>query len=214
MAEVGQHTAVVVVEIGNYPRMVASLRRLGAEVTPGLSAADIASAPRLVVPGFVPWDTTLSLFQKKGLGSALKARIKAGLATLVVGDATLLLSSWHRTSPGQPGLGLIPGVVSRLPDYTSRGGLVPIPHLGWTEVKSTSLPSPFQEQLDQSFYFAHDHILSPTENWGEVVAAESTHALLFPAAFFRGNLLALQFNPELSGDAGDRLLSRWLHPLT
>jgi len=57
-------------------------------------------------------------------------------------------------------------------------------------------------------YFANSYRFeSVPDGWS---AALADHGGSFVAAMERGNVLACQFHPELSGDWGRRLLGRWL----
>ncbi|KAK1292950.1 hypothetical protein QJS10_CPB17g02234 [Acorus calamus] len=78
------------------------------------------------------------------------------------------------------GLGLIPGVVGRFDSYSG----IKVPHIGWNALKSD----------------ANRDWISSTCNYGDN----------FIASVQRGNVHAVQFHPEKSGDVGLSILRRYL----
>ena len=58
------------------------------------------------------------------------------------------------------------------------------------------------------FYFVHSFFAVPGEP--EVVAVEASHGIDFCAGVVRENLVAVQFHPEKSQDAGELLIRAWL----
>jgi imidazoleglycerol phosphate synthase glutamine amidotransferase subunit HisH len=80
-----------------------------------------------------------------------------------------------------------------------------VPQLGWNGVK----PTPGARLLREGHaYFANSYRLTEIPAGWE--GATSDHGGPFVAALERGNTLACQFHPELSGAFGRDLLARWL----
>ena len=94
----------------------------------------------------------------------------------------------------EPGLGILPGAVRRLPDT------VRVPHMGWNTVAWAGRRHPFVADIpDQtSFYFVHSY--APDLGVDAVGATE--HGRAFAAVVARDNVFATQFHPEKSGEAG------------
>ena len=62
--------------------------------------------------------------------------------------------------------------------------------------------------LDQSqVYFTHSYAAPVIDD----TAAICEYGVRFSAAVERGNVSAVQFHPEKSGDTGLKILSNWLH---
>ena len=96
------------------------------------------------------------------------------------------------------GLGLVKGRVRLL--EADR-----IPHMGWNEV----VPGPAADSLfpaAERYYFVHSYGLAPADP--SVVAAGCDYGGGFAAAIVAANVVATQFHPEKSGEAGLRLLAR------
>ncbi len=103
------------------------------------------------------------------------------------------------------GLGLLPGVVRRMPDS------VPLPHIGWNRLRAT--PAGVRHPLlagvnDAHVYFVHSY--SAEEVPEAILLATALHGRPFPAVAGRGRVLGTQFHPEKSGRAGLALLANFL----
>jgi glutamine amidotransferase len=59
------------------------------------------------------------------------------------------------------------------------------------------------------FYFIHSYYCVPTDP--AVTTATTDYGVSYCAALRRGNMAAVQFHPEKSGEAGLRLLQNWLN---
>jgi glutamine amidotransferase len=100
------------------------------------------------------------------------------------------------------GLGLLPGRVTRLPET------VPLPHIGWNRLHGLG-PHPLVAGLEGRYvYFVHSY--APEGVPEEICLARCTHGRAFPAVAGGGRIVGTQFHPERSGDAGLRLLARFV----
>jgi glutamine amidotransferase len=97
-----------------------------------------------------------------------------------------------------PGLGWVPGRVSRLPASSSAR----VPHVGWNDVRF----EPSCKALGADFYFDHSYRFCPAEASHSLGTA--THGTEFCAAVRKGSVVGVQFHPEKSQEAGLRFL-RW-----
>jgi imidazole glycerol-phosphate synthase subunit HisH len=110
------------------------------------------------------------------------------------------------------GVGCWPGVVQRLTAPV-------LPHMGWNVV----VAPPATRLLagigaDEMFYFVHSYAVLQAPAWGVAPAEPLTgwtrHGTDFVALVEDGPLMATQFHPEKSGDAGAALLANWLDTLS
>ena len=105
-----------------------------------------------------------------------------------------------------------PGVVERLQAPV-------VPHMGWNTVQAAEDTALFAGVTDERFYFVHSYGVrdwtlvtnnrtrAPRVTWAEHGGDR------FVAAVENGPLVATQFHPEKSGDAGARLLRNWVESL-
>ncbi len=193
--------SLVVVPTGtaNIASIFAGLRRLGADPAVVRGAEDVETADRVVLPGVGSFGAAMSEVERLGLERAITDRIAAGQPTLAVCVGMQLLARASEESRGVTGLGVIDDEVTRFPDE------VRVPQLGWNEV----LAGPGTRYVTDGWaYFANSFRLeSVPDGWQ---AASTDHGGSFVSALERGQVLACQFHPELSGAWGSGVLGRWL----
>jgi imidazole glycerol phosphate synthase glutamine amidotransferase subunit len=183
----------------NTASVVAALTRLGATVDEAESSADVWSSAGVILPGVGAFGAAMARVDSLGLANALRERIEAGRPTLAVCVGMQLLARDSEESPGATGLDVLEGSVSRFGDE------VIAPQMGWNRVE----PGPGSVLVESGWaYFANSYRLDEVpDGW---VGSHSDHGGRFVSALERGDVLACQFHPELSGEWGARLIDRWL----
>jgi glutamine amidotransferase len=194
--------------VGNLGNLVRALRQAGAaEVEVTAEAARVAAARCLVLPGvgaFAPPRERL----RGALEEALHVALDAGAWLLGVCVGYQLLFEAGEEFGVTPGLGLLPGRVTRLPDG------VPLPHIGWNRLERANGHGGAAVDLLAGLpaapwvYFVHS--FAPEGVPEALVAARALHGRRFPAVAGRGRVLGTQFHPEKSGAAGLALLANFL----
>jgi imidazole glycerol phosphate synthase glutamine amidotransferase subunit len=183
----------------NIASVVAALTRLGASTKEAASAEDVAASPGVVVPGVGAFGAAMAQVESLGFRQALRDRIEANRPTLAVCVGMQLLAGSSEESPGATGLQVVGERVSRFGDGVS------VPQMGWNTVE----PGQDARLVEPGWaYFANSYRFDrvPT-GW---VGSRSDHGGTFVSALEKGDVLACQFHPELSGEWGARLLDRWL----
>jgi cyclase len=194
-------TDVVIVDAGvaNLASVRVAFARLGIRATVSSEADVVRRAPRLVLPGVGAFGAGMAALRAKGLDAAVRDATLEGKPLLAICLGLQLMCEASEESPGIAGLGLLSGTCQRLPNG------VRVPHLGWNRVD----PDPSCRLVTtMEAAFANSYALRDAPlGWA---AAWTTHGATFVAALERGAVLACQFHPELSSDAGRELLRRWL----
>lgn len=162
----------------------------------------------VIVPGVGSFGFVMGELERSGKAEWLRAVHRVGTPILGICLGAQLLFDSSEEAPGVPGLGLIPGLVKKLPN----NNLNKVPHMGWNEVH---LKKPeileLQKLNGRSFYFAHSFFFSP-ESDSDVIA-EANHGYAFCAIAGNQLCLAIQFHPEKSGRSGQEILRKgieWL----
>jgi len=192
--------AVVRTGTANLASVLAGLRRAGADPYLTDLASDVADAPRLILPGVGAFAAAMDALRNSDLVEPLKNRIAQDKPTMTICLGLQLLAKTSEESPGETGLGIVDADVKRFP------ATVRVPQLGWNKI----VPVGDSKLLTEGYvYFANSYRLQEVPlGWNGAV---SEHAGPFVAALEKGNLLACQFHPELSGEFGASLLERWVH---
>ena len=101
------------------------------------------------------------------------------------------------------GLGWINGEVTKLNLKNS-----PLPHIGWNDVKIKKKSALF-EGLNEinDFYFVHSYALSTDK---KNILAETDYEINFCSAINVENIYGVQFHPEKSQRAGQKLMHNFL----
>ena len=182
-------------EMGNLRSVAKALEKVGATVD--VSAEVDPRADALVVPGQGAFGSCVV-----NLGPRMddvRSWIAGGRLYLGIclGLQVLFVSSEESE---EKGAAVFSGDVVRFPSGPK------VPHIGWNEVVPRAGARLF-DGIDAGtrFYFVHSYYPDPAD--ADVVAATSDYAVEFCCAAERDNVMATQFHPEKSGDAGLALLS-------
>ncbi len=157
----------------------------------------VRQARKVILPGVGAFADAAAELRRTGLGEAFCEAVRAGKPCLGVCLGLQLLFDMSEEDGEHPGLGLLPGRVVR---FASAPGLK-IPHMGWNTLR-IKRPAPLFKRLGPapSVYFVHSYHAVAARS--EDVAAEADYPDPFPAAVWRENLMACQFHPEKSQQAG------------
>ena len=195
--------AIIDYGAGNLRSVVNAISRLGYQAKVTSSPHEVLTAQAVVLPGVGAAADTMANLQRLGLVSPIRRLIVEGRPFLGVCIGLQVLFSdteeggWHQC------LGIIPGVVRRLPP-----GLK-IPHMGWNQVRQKVSHPIFGGIPDEAnFYFVHSYYVEPDD--GSLVAGETDYGIPICSVIARGNLVATQFHPEKSGEVGLKIYDNFI----
>ena len=187
---------------GNLPSVARALRSLGAETEYVTRPEQIAAARALVLPGVGHFSAFVTGLRERNLTNALRQALAGGAPTLGICLGLQAMFASSAEAPGEPGLDLIHENVQALPTN------VKSPHIGWNQLRRLRQSILLREIPDDAhFYFAHSYAAAATEPH---TAAACDHGFPFAAVLEQNNLMAVQFHPEKSGEAGARVLRNFL----
>ena len=198
--------AVVDYDMGNLHSVCKGLERAGA--TPQITDRpdEIAQADAVVLPGVGAFDPAVQHLRSRHLEAPIKQAIASGKPFLGICLGLQIL--FDGSEEGQePGLGIVPGVVR----HFRREPEITIPHMGWNQLNLTQPQLPIWQSLPAQpwVYFVHSYYVDPIDP--QVRAATVTHgSQIVTAAIARDNLMAVQFHPEKSSDAGLQILANFV----
>ncbi len=187
---------VIDTKVANTASIFAGLRRAGLEPAAVRSAAEMASHEAVVLPGVGAFAAGMAALERMSLIEPLQDWIAADRPFLSVCLGMQLLFDSSEESPGVAGLGVIPGTIKKFPEC------VVIPHFGWNQISSHK---PYFPEGD--VYFANSfRATEAPEGWE---TATCNHGGEFLAGIRKGNIVAVQFHPEISGRVGAEILEGW-----
>ncbi|HEV8565611.1 MAG TPA: imidazole glycerol phosphate synthase subunit HisH [Actinoplanes sp.] len=202
-------TSVVVLDYGsgNLRSAERAVARTGAEVLVTADLAAAAAADGLVVPGVGAYAACMAGIDALGAGPVIAERVAAGRPVLgICVGMQILFDAGVEHGIETKGLGLLPGVVTRL-------HAVRVPHMGWNTVDVPAGSVLLAGLPPQSrFYFVHSYAASDLAALRQAGARVTTasHDRPFAAAVELGALSAAQFHPEKSAGTGFALLRNWV----
>jgi glutamine amidotransferase len=194
---------------GNLTSVRKALAALGAPFWTPAAAEELTAAAAIIVPGVGHFSATASLDDT--WRAAVLEAIERSVPLLGICVGLQWLFEGSSEAPGIPGLGVMRGICSRLPDRTaedgSEGSTLKVPHVGWNSLalpRATRLLARVPDGAQ--VYFTHSYaapLVSAT-------AASTTYGATFSAAVEDGLIAGVQFHPEKSGDVGLRVLRNWV----
>jgi len=194
--------SIVEYDAGNLPSVERALARQNVESVRAAAPDAIASADALILPGVGHFGQLMRTLELRGLTAPLRDAIAAGKPLLGICLGLQALFAASDESPNDPGLGLFPGRVTSLPSTAK------LPHMGWNQLRRVRDSALFEGVPPNAyFYFAHTYAALDA---GDATVALCDHAAPFVAALAQGNLFAVQFHPEKSGEAGARVLANFV----
>ena len=189
---------------GNVRSVINAIEKLGETVRLVESAEDILQAPKLVFPGVGAFGSMMAILRKKQFVEPLKAYLASGRPFLGICLGMHALFEESEEALGIQGLGLLPGRVKRF-DVDQA-----VPHIGWNGITARQ-PSRLFNGIrgDEKFYFVHSYYVAPEDP--AVVMTTTDYGIEFVSGIQSGSIVATQFHPEKSGQAGSMLLRNFLN---
>ena len=207
--------SVVVLDYGsgNLRSVHRALEQVGADVVVTADFDAAMECDGLMVPGVGAFDACMAGIRKVRGDMIIDRRLTGGRPVMgICVGLQVMFDTGVEHGITTEGLGEWPGVVEQLQAPV-------LPHMGWNTVNVPEGSTLFAGVEDERFYFVHSYgvrtwdfhqgqpkIAAPRVTWSE-------HGEPFIAAVENGPLVATQFHPEKSGDAGLHLLRTWVNTL-
>lgn len=216
--------AIVLVDYhkGNIRSVERGLQAAGADVLVSDCPQDVRTADAVVLPGVGAFSDASATLEQLGLADALREVCAQGMPFLGIclGMHLMFREGAEHASPESPasGLGLLEGLVGRVPATSPEGQRFKVPHVGWNSVELVEELSPQAQALFEGirpgefFYFTHS--FQAPQGLGTV--ARTCHACWFPSVVEVPGKpqFGVQFHPEKSSEAGARLLRNFVELAT
>lgn len=194
--------AIIDYGMGNLFSVEKALAKLGGEPVVTRDPGVIRQAERVILPGVGAFGDCMDNLRRFDLESVVFETIESGKPFLGICVGLQMLFEGSEEDPGVTGLGIFKGKVRKI----IAPGLK-IPHMGWNDL-TFSHSSPLFSGLNRPYvYFVHSYHAVPEDD--AIVTARTDYGGAVTAAVARGNVQAVQFHPEKSGEAGLTLLKNF-----
>lgn len=199
---------------GNVRSACRALERVGADVTLTADFTSVLECDGLVVPGVGAYAACMAQLRAVDGDRLIERRLAGGRAVLgICVGMQIMFDGGDEHGEYTSGLGQWPGDVTRLQAPV-------VPHMGWSTVAAHPETQLFAGTEGERFYFVHSYAAheDPAALYGESktrkpLTSFTAYGERFVAAIENGPLVATQFHPEKSGEAGLTLLANWLQRL-
>ncbi|MCQ4727077.1 imidazole glycerol phosphate synthase subunit HisH [Anaerotignum faecicola] len=193
--------AIIDYGMGNLRSVQKAFEFLGFDAVVTDDPKIIESAQKVVLPGVGAFCEAIKTIREKGIDKVIHSIVEKGTPFLGICLGMQMLFDKSYENGEYDGLGIIPGRIVRLPETEK------IPHIGWNSL-DIKLETPLFEGIGKEpyVYFVHSYYL---ETDAPVVSATCFYGREIQVAAQKGNVFALQFHPEKSGDTGLKILENF-----
>lgn len=182
---------------GNVQSVSFALERLGINFSITDNAEEIKSADKVLFPGVGEASTTMAFLRDKNLDKLIPELNQPVLGICLGMQLMCRYSEENATSC----LGIFDEDVKRFVPTSSQK----VPHMGWNKLNLTD--SWLSRDLENEFvYFVHSYYV-PVNSHSSAI---TEYINPFSAALHKNNFYAVQFHPEKSALAGEKVLKSFL----
>ncbi|MGH9400525.1 MAG: imidazole glycerol phosphate synthase subunit HisH [Terriglobia bacterium] len=186
---------------GNVGSVLKAVRYLGYEAARVEDARQLEDAQKIILPGQGHFGSMMKALGERQLIKPLGRILTEGKPFLGICLGLQALYEGSDEAPDTPGFGVLPGRVRKLE------GIFKVPHLGWNQLDIQRESSLLRGVEQASFvYYCHSYYSPVTP----ASVAVTEYGLRFSAAVEIGNVQAVQFHPEKSGETGLRVFKNFL----
>lgn len=183
---------------GNIFSLTAALDRL--EIAHGMvnTVDELDNYSHIIIPGVGHAGAAMAKLNSTGMVAAI-TQLKKPVLGICVGMQLL-------TEHSEEGDAALMGIFPLRTKLFDKNLNIKVPHMGWNHVsaKNNSLFEGVDNQAQ--FYFVHSYFIEYNPKFD---AATVDYGVPFSAAIHKDNFYGVQFHPEKSGAAGERLLKNF-----
>ena len=201
--------AIIDYGMGNLRSVQKGFEKAGFDAVVTADPKVVLDAEKVVLPGVGAFPDCMRNLEQGGFVEPLLKVIREGRPFLGICLGLQLLFTESEEFGIHRGLDVIPGRVVRFPEGLREGGeALKVPHMGWNQLAIRRRPPVFAGIEDgTNVYFVHSFYVKPDDE--SVIAATTGYGIEFCAAVWKDNVVATQFHPEKSQEAGLKILKNF-----
>jgi glutamine amidotransferase len=192
--QISMQVVIIDYGAGNVHSVQNACQRLGVDTIVTGDKETIQAADKVIFPGVGHARSAMEQIHKLALADTIR-ELKQPVLGICLGMQ--LMCSWSEEG-GVEGLHIFDAKVLRFPD-----GLK-VPQIGWNQVQQVD--GQYRQFNKEYFYFVHSYYVPVND----ATVLQCEYGLPFSAGMRKDNFTAMQFHPEKSGAAGERLLQQFL----
>jgi glutamine amidotransferase len=187
-------TVIIKYNAGNIRSVLFALERIGVQAVVTDDHDEIRNADRVIFPGVGEASSAMNYLKDKGLVEVILS-LKQPVLGICLGMQLLCDFSEENSTPC---LGIFKQKVLKFPE--DKG--LKVPQIGWNNI--AHLKSELFKGVDENafVYFVHGYYVESSAN----AIATTNYTGNYSSAIQKDNFYAVQFHPEKSGEAGERIL--------
>lgn len=186
---------------GNIFSLTAALDRLNIQYGMINAESELQQYDKIIIPGVGHAGAAMQKLTETGLVPAIKALTKPVLGICV---GMQLLTDFSEEGNSDL-LEIVPIKTLRFQEAVSKK----VPHMGWNKTFPIN-NCPLFDGIDDGtyFYFVHSYFIEFNPKF---TVATCNYGTTFSASIQNKNFFGVQFHPEKSGEAGERLLQNFVN---
>lgn len=187
-----------------------AFEHVGAAVALTADPDVVRRADKLVLPGVGAFGAGMEALRAAGLELAIREAVARGVPLLGICLGMQFLFNSSDEMGDHPGLGLIPGRVTRF--AFANGDARPqlkVPHMGWNQIEHEERHPLLRDVPGGAYaYFVHSYYCLPQDTTDTI--ARTRYGDAFTSIVGRGAVYGIQFHPEKSQRHGLQILKNFL----
>ncbi len=192
------NTVIIKYNAGNVRSVMYALDRLGVSYSYTDSEEEIRRADKVIFPGVGEASSAMAYLREKGLDRLIPSLRQPVLGTCV----GMQLMCRYSEEGDTRCMGIFDVEVKRFPQQEG----FKVPHMGWNSIFDYKTPLTGGLPDNAYVYFVHSFMAPVCEH----TVATCDYIVPFSALLQKDNFYAAQFHCEISGDAGQKILERFL----
>jgi len=216
---------IVKYNAGNIQSVLYALERIGYEAVVTDDPVLIRGADKVIFPGVGEARSAMDYLKERGLDRLIR-ELRQPVLGICLGmqlmcsyseenDTECLGIFGEKVKKFEPGVGSVPGGPGadegggdrRGKDDRTAGTTFKVPQIGWNNIYDLSTPL-FGEVAENSYcYFVHGYYAA----LGEHTIARTDYIQPYSSALHKDNFYGVQFHPEKSAQAGERILRNFIN---
>ena len=189
--------AIVKYNAGNVQSVIFALNRLGIEPIVTDDVEKLQTADKVIFPGVGEASSAMMYLRERNLDTIIK-NLKQPVLGICLGMQLMCRFSEENNTTC---FGIFNQDVKLFPPTEK------VPHMGWNSIEWKQTPLFNKLEQGAHVYFVHSYYAET----GPDTICTSNYILPFSAGLHRDNFYGLQFHPEKSGPAGQKILENFIN---